>query len=129
MKMARARLCSNTPTQWAIKPALDGDQSHLDDMIKRLTVRRDLVVSRLNAMEGFSCVQPQGAFYVFPTISDKASDWDFVKDLIKATGVVTVPGTGFGQRPNTKHLRIVLLPPENMLGRAMDHFEEFVKNR
>ncbi len=127
MKMARARLCSNSPTQWAIKPALEGDQSHLEDMINRLTVRRDLVVDRLNAMPGFSCVKPTGAFYVFPTIAANASDWDFGLGLLREHGVVTVPGTGFGQREGTKHLRIVLLPPEPILEKAMDLIEKFAR--
>ncbi|MCP4604820.1 MAG: aminotransferase class I/II-fold pyridoxal phosphate-dependent enzyme [Proteobacteria bacterium] len=129
MKMARARLCSNTPMQWGVRPALEGDQSHLADMIRRLKVRTDLVVSRINAIEGFRCIEPKGAFYVFPTIQDKDSDWDFVTALLEQTGVVTVPGSGFGQRPGTKHLRIVLLPPEEILSRAMDHLEDFVKSR
>ena len=129
MKMARARLCPNTPMQWGIKAALDGDKSHQDEMIRKLTVRRESVVTRLNAIDGFSCVEPKGAFYVFPTIEDKDSDWDFAIDLLRETGVVTVPGTGFGQRPGTKHIRIVLLPQEELLAEAMDRLEEFVHRR
>lgn len=129
MKMARARLCANTPMQWAIRPALEGDQSHLDIMSQKLQKRADLVVSRLNAIDGFRCVAPRGAFYVYPTIVDKGSDWDFVTELLDKTGVVTVPGGGFGQKPGTKHLRIVLLPTEDILGRAMDLIEEFVESR
>jgi len=126
MKMARARLCSNTPSQWAISAALNGDQSHLETIKKKITARRDLVVRRLNALDGFNCVVPKGAFYVFPTISCEGSDWDFVKDVLRATGVVTVPGAGFGQKPDTKHIRIVLLPPEDVLAKAMDSIEEFI---
>ncbi|MDJ0765952.1 MAG: aminotransferase class I/II-fold pyridoxal phosphate-dependent enzyme [Myxococcota bacterium] len=129
MKMARARLCPTTPMQGAISAALQGDQSHLADMSARLKTRRDLVVSRINAMDGFQCVVPKGAFYVFPTIQDAASDWDFAVDLLEETGVVTVPGTGFGQRPGTKHLRIVLLPPEDVLNQAMDKLAAFVDKR
>lgn len=127
MKMARSRLCANTPSQWGIQPALEGDQSSVKQMIERLEKRAELVVSRLNAIEGFHCVPPQGAFYVFPTIAYKGSDWDFVKDLLKATGVVCVPGTGFGQMEGTKHIRLTLLPPEPVLSRAMDHIEDFVR--
>jgi alanine-synthesizing transaminase len=96
-------------------------------MIERLEKRAELVVSRLNAIDGFHCVPPQGAFYVFPTIAYKGSDWDFVKELLKATGVVTVPGTGFGQKEGTKHIRLTLLPPEPVLTRAMDHIEDFMR--
>lgn len=129
MKMARARLCPNTPMQWAIKAALTGDHAHLGDMIERLKKRTDLVVSRLNGIDGFHCVPPKGAFYVFPTITDAKSDWDFVVELLEKTGVVTVPGSGFGQRPGTKHMRIVTLPPEEILSKAMDCIEEFAGSR
>jgi len=129
MKMARARLCPNTPMQWAIKAALTGDHTHLSDMIERLKKRTALVVSRLNSIKGFHCVPPRGAFYVFPTISPAESDWDFVVELLRKTGVVTVPGSGFGQRPGTKHMRIVTLPPEEILSKAMDCIEEFAAGR
>lgn len=129
MKMARARLCANTPMQWGIRPALEGDQSHIDVMIQKLKKRAELVVNRVNAIDGFRCVEPRGAFYVYPTIDDRGSDWEFVTELLDKTGVVTVPGGGFGERPGTKHLRIVLLPPEDILNRAMDHMEAFVKSR
>ena len=129
MKMARARLCANTPMQWAVKPALEGDQSHLVEMMRRLEIRCDLAVSRLNKIDGFSCVRPKGAFYIFPSIVYHSTDWDFVTDLLKETGVVTVPGSGFGQVPGTKHIRIVLLPTEDEISRAMDLIEEFVRKR
>ncbi len=129
MKMARARLCPNTPMQYAVKPALEGDQSHLTEMMAKVQKRRDMVVSRINAMDGFRCVQPKGAFYVFPTIADRESDWDFVTGLLQETGVVTVPGSGFGEKPGTKHLRIVLLAPEEVLDQAMTKFESFVASR
>ncbi len=125
MKMARARLCSSTPTQWAIPAALDGDQSHLISMVARLEKRAELVMSRLNTIKGFRCVKPMGAFYAFPSID--FPDTAFVTRLIQETGVVTVPGSGFGQRPGTNHLRIVFLPPEACLEKAMDLIEKFVK--
>ena len=127
MKMARARLCSSTPTQWAIPAALDGDQSHLTSMISRLEKRADLVTARLNAIDGFRCVRPRGAFYAFPSIDFPGTDTAFVTRLIQETGVVTVPGSGFGQRPDTKHLRIVFLPPESCLEEALDRIENFAK--
>lgn len=127
MKMARARLCSSTPTQWAIPAALEGPQSHLTDMVNRLEKRAETVVSRLNALDGFHCVRPTGAFYAFPTIRCRGTDKDFVMNLIRETGVVTVPGSGFGQKPGTKHIRVVFLPPEESLEKAMDFIERFAK--
>ena len=131
MKLARARMCPNTPMQYAIPAALEGDQSHLDAMMKKVKARADLVLNRLEKLDGFSCVRPRGAFYVFPSITTPGSstDQEFIVDFLKETGVVTVPGSGFGQKPGTKHMRIVLLPIEEQLTRAMDLLEEFVLNR
>jgi alanine-synthesizing transaminase len=127
MRMARARLCANTPMQWGIKAALEGDQSHVKQMVARIKEQSDIVVSRLNALSGFACVPPRGAFYIFPTIDYKSSDMDFVIDLLRATGVVTVPGSGFAEQPGTKHIRIVTLPHREIIEQAMDKFEDFVK--
>jgi alanine-synthesizing transaminase len=128
-KMARARLSASHPVQFAVKAALDGPQDHIKEMLKELTKRRDLTVSMLNDMDEFDCKVPKGAFYAFPTLNIPDNDEDFVKDLIRETGVVTVHGSGFGQKPGTQHLRIVFLPNETLLTRAYEHIRTFVKNR
>jgi alanine-synthesizing transaminase len=124
-KMLRARLCANHPIQYAIKPCLEGDQGHLPDVLSRLTRRRDLTVKSLNAIEGISCVAPQGAFYAFPRLENVANDSHWVTALIKATGVVVVPGSGFRQRPGTSHFRVVFLPQEETLASAYSKIAEF----
>ncbi len=124
-KLLRARLCANHPEQFAIQPALEGDQSHLVDIRRRLTRRRDLMIDKLNRIPGISCVMPTGAFYAFPRLHVNVSDNEFVAQLIKETGVVVVPGTGFGQVPGTNHMRIVFLPPEDVLERAFEALAKF----
>jgi alanine-synthesizing transaminase len=126
-KMERARVCANHPLQYAIKPALEGDQSHLPDMIQRLQRRRDITVERLNAIDGISCVNCPGAFYAFPRIDLGVPDTEFVTRLIRETGVVVVPGSGFGQRPGTEHFRVVFLPPEETLEKAFDAIGKIAK--
>jgi len=128
-KMARARLSASHPAQFAIKAALDGPQDHINEMLKELTVRRDMTVSMLNDIEEFDCKVPKGAFYAFPTLNIPDKDEDFVKDLIRETGVVTVHGSGFGQKPGTKHIRIVFLPNETLLERAYEQIRTFIKKR
>ena len=128
-KMARARLSASHPVQFAIKAALEGPQDHIKVMLEALTKRRDLTVSMLNDMEEFDCQIPKGAFYAFPTLNIPDKDEDFVKDLIRETGVVTVHGSGFGQKPGTQHLRIVFLPNETLLQRAYEQIRTFVKKR
>ncbi len=128
-KMARARLSASHPVQFAIKAALDGPQDHIKVMLNALTKRRDMTVSMLNDMDEFNCKVPKGAFYAFPTLNIPDKDEDFVKDLIRETGVVTVHGSGFGQKPGTQHLRIVFLPNESLLERAYEKIRTFVKKR
>ena len=117
-KILRARLCANHPAQYGIAPSLLGDQSHLQVAMKKLTKRRDLTVEMMNSIEGISCVAPEGAFYAFPRLHSVSDDAHFAAELIKETGVVVVHGSGFGQRPGTRHMRLVFLPPENILEKA-----------
>lgn len=124
-KLLRARLSANHPEQYSIPAALDGDQSHLIEANKKLTKRRDITVEMLNAIPGISCVKPEGAFYAFPRLHMNQSDNHFVAELINETGVVVVPGTGFGQKPGTQHFRVVFLPPENILEKAYKKIRDF----
>ncbi len=124
-KMLRARLSANHPEQYGIPVALDGDQSHLTIALEKLTRRRDMTVQMLNAVPGISCVKPEGSFYAFPKIDIRNEDSLFVSELIKATGVVVVPGSGFGQKPDTKHFRVVFLPQDDVLEKAYKNIEDF----
>ena len=128
-KLARMRLCINSGVQYAVKPALEGPQDHIARALERLRRRRDIVVNRLNAIEGVSCVPPRGAFYAFPRIELESvpSDREFVLRLLREEGVLWVHGEGFGQKPGTKHGRIVFLPPEDVLEESMDRLERFIE--
>ena len=126
-KLARARLCASHPKQFAIPIALNGNQVHVQDTIEKLRARRDLTVERLNAIKGISCQTPCGAFYAFPRIEVECDDKQFVRDLIRETGVVVVHGSGFGKLPESPHFRLVFLPPEDVLNEAYDRLETFMK--
>jgi len=126
-KLARARLCASHPTQFAIPVALNGNQVHVKETIEKLRRRRDLTVERLNAIPGISCQVPYGAFYAFPRIELDVEDKEWVKALIRETGVVVVHGSGFGHLPKTPHFRLVFLPPEEILNEAYDRIEGFMK--
>ncbi len=123
-KIVRARLSANHPEQYAIAPALDGDQSHLEDINKRLKSRSKVTMDKLATIPGISLVEPVGAFYAFPSI-DVKDDWHFCQELLKETGVIVVPGKGFGQKPGSHHFRIVILPPEEILIKAFAHIAAF----
>jgi len=124
-KILRARLSANHPEQYGIKPSLEEEQSNLLDAKEKLTLRRDMTVEMLNAIPGISCVKPEGAFYAFPQLHMNQPDNHFVAELIKETGVVVVPGSGFGQVPGTQHFRVVFLPNEQILEKAYNAIGDF----
>src|ERR1035437_8267182 len=80
-QLLRARLCSNYPQQFAVRPALEGPQDHLIEVRPKLRARRDLTVNACNSMPHLSCVAPRGAFYAFPKIDIPESDEQFAKKL------------------------------------------------
>jgi len=123
-KLLRSRVSSNHPEQYAIVPALQGDQSHLADMVKKLEQRRNIMLDAFAEIDGIDLVSPEGAFYAFPSI-DLEDDNHFVTELIKETGVIVVPGAGFGQRPGSSHFRIVTLPQEDVLRSAFKLIAEY----
>ena len=128
-KLLRARLCANHPEQFAIRHALQGDRSHVVSMMERLHRRRDITHQRLNSIKHISCVKPEGAFYAFPRLDIPISDEEFVKELLYETKVLVVHGGGFGERPGTKHFRVVFLAPEDILNKAFDLLEGFMEKR
>jgi len=127
-KLARARLCAPHPFQYAIPVALLNENGYLKEVLKVLKKRRDLLVRGLNSIPGISCVMPRGAFYAFPSIHfPNVNDLDFVKKLILEEGVVVVHGSGFGQKPGSRHFRIIFLPEERVLEIALERIERFVR--
>lgn len=125
-QLLRARLCSNQPQQYAVRPALEGPQDHLQPVMTKLCARRDLTVRACRSIPRLSCVAPRGAFYAFPRLDIPDSDEQFVKQLLVEKHVLMVHGTGFGQAPGTKHMRIVFLPDEATLGNAYEGLRAFI---
>jgi alanine-synthesizing transaminase len=128
-KLTRVRISTNFPVQIAAVEALRGPQAHIADMVQKLRKRRDYTVKRLNAIKGISCRMPRGAFYVFPKIDLDhrwKDDQHFVIDLLNNTGVLTVHGSGFGTAFGASHFRIVYLPKEETLEKAIDNLEYFL---
>ena len=126
-KLARVRIATNLPVQKAAVAALQGPQEYIAETVTKLKKRRDLVVKRLNEIEGISCKLPNGAFYTFPKILHNRwkDDKDFVLNLLDKTGILTVHGSGFGEL-GKGHFRIVYLPNEQVLEDAMDKLSDFV---
>jgi len=127
-KLARVRIASNLPVQHAALESLVGPQNYISEFVSQLKKRRDYVIKRLNAMNGLSCSIPKGAFYAFPKIKSTkySSDKEFVIDLLKSKGILTVHGSGFGTQYGSGHFRMVFLPEISVLEPALDKIEEFL---
>ena len=127
-KLARVRISTNLPVQYAALESLRGSQNYISEFVAELKKHRDYVVKRLNSMNNISCSNPQGAFYAFPKIESNPynSDKEFVLELLKEKGVLTVHGSGFGTQYGSGHFRIVYLPKMEILESAMDKIEDFV---
>ena len=127
-KLARVRIATNLPIQYAALESLRGSQNYINDFVSEMKKHRDLVVKRLNDMPGLSCSNPKGAFYAFPKIEDNrfGSDKEFVTKLLESKGVLTVHGSGFGEKYGSGHFRLVYLPSLDILDSAMNKIEEFV---
>ena len=128
-RLLRARLCANHPEQYAITAALGGPQDHLREVCAKLRVRRDLTVKWANSTPRVSCVSPRGAFYAFPRLEIPEGDDVFVKELCLQKHVLVVHGSGFGQKPGTRHFRIVFLPDEQKLTNAYQSISQFIAQR
>ena len=127
-KLARVRIATSLPVQHAALESLRGPQNYIRDFVSEMKKHRDLVVKRLNQMPGLSCSTPKGAFYAFPKIEDTrfGTDKEFVTNLLKSKGVLTVHGSGFGEQYGSGHFRLVYLANMEILDSAMNKIENFV---
>ena len=89
--------CVNAPTQFAGIAALTGPQDAVGVMMKAFEERRRVIVSELNQLPGFRCVEPGGAFYAFPNIEGTGlSAKELQSKMLEEAGVATIAGTSFG---------------------------------
>lgn len=96
----------NSIAQKASVEALNGDQSVVNNMVGEFKKRRDVIVEGLNDIPGITCMMPQGAFYVFPSIASLvgrkngdnvlSTSADFAAYLLDEAKVAVVPGGEFG---------------------------------
>jgi alanine-synthesizing transaminase len=131
--LANMKLGSNVPGQFAIQTALGGYQS-INDLTKpggRLRRQRDLAYELITAIPGVSCVKPKAALYMFPKLDPVMypikDDRQFFMEVLKATRVMLVQGSGFNF-PDQQHFRIVFLPHEADLREAIERLAQFLAN-
>ncbi|PRQ51742.1 putative alanine transaminase [Rosa chinensis] len=148
-KMASVNLCSNISGQilasLVMSPPKVGDESYelylseKDGILSSLKKRAKTLEDALNSLEGVTCNRAEGAMYLFPRIDlpqkaikaaeaeKTAPDAFYCKRLLNATGIVVVPGSGFGQVPGTWHFRCTILPQEDKIPAIVNRLTEFHK--
>jgi aminotransferase len=90
--------CVNTPTQIGAIAALNGPQDAIHAMVEEYDINRKFIIQEINRIPALRCVEPHGAFYAFINISDTGlNSREYAIRLLKEAGVVTVPGTAFGE--------------------------------
>lgn len=148
-KLASITLCPNVMGQLTVSLMVNeprpGDESYESHAAEKealygaLARRAATVVEALRPLEGVTCNDAEGALYVFPRLhlparaveaakeAGKAPDLFYCLALLDATGLCTVPGSGFGQEDGTFHFRSTILPPEKDLPQMMEAFANFHK--
>jgi len=117
--------CTAAFTQVAGAEALTGPQETAQAMVEEFRVRRDLLVDGLNAIDGITCLKPNGAFYVFPNISalgltSKEAETRLLEDF----GVAALAGTSFGAF-GEGYLRFSYANSQDNIRKALERVAEF----
>ena len=119
-------ICAPRISQLAGIVALQQASSHKQDFEAILKKRRDLIVERLsNVTQVFSCLQPEGAYYVFPKILvDHTDSRSFAIDLLNNAKVTVTPGNAFGPS-GEHHVRMAYCVDEDTINLAFDRIERY----
>ena len=125
---------ANSIAQHASAVALDGDQTCVDEMREHFQVRRDLMVDRINSIEGISCLKPEGAFYVMMNIRNLMGrkfngrrledSMDFAELLLAEKHVAVVPGIAFEAEG---FCRLSYATSEDRITEGLNRIEAFIK--
>jgi len=119
------------------EPSFGSFDSEVKSTLASYAERAKLVADTLNSIEGISCNTVQGAMYAFPQIKfpEKAlaaaaeagqpADVFYAFQLLEATGICIIPGSGFGQQPGTFHFRTTILPQKEMIKDMLGRLREF----
>lgn len=118
--------------QYGTIAAYAGDQQPVEMMRRAFEERLNIVYDKLIQIPGFSCIKPQGAFYLFPNVKEAVAlagyetvdEW--AKALLEEEKVALVPGTGFGA-PN--NVRLSYATSLEQLEKALERIHTFMNNK
>jgi aspartate aminotransferase len=119
--------CTTAFVQKAAVEALRGDQSFVKEMMVQFTIRRKAIVDGLNSIDGFTCLSPGGAFYVFPNIKGTGmTSQELADHLLYKAGVAVLPGTAFGEN-GEGYLRFSYACSVEKIGQAVERIRDSLK--
>ena len=118
----------NTMTQYAAIPALEGDADETIEMMRvEFEKRKNYAVQAFNDIKGLSCVEPDGAFYLFVNIKNVTPDsMKFCADLLEEKGVALVPGLAFGTEG---YVRFSFATDLETIKEGIKRVKEFVESK
>jgi len=121
-------------SQKAALAALKGPQESLYSMVAEFAKRRDYIAEGLNSIEGISCLKPEGAFYVFPEVSQiirRSFEGEIIKNSVKLSQILlaeakvaVIPGSAFGA---DNHLRLSYATSLENIAEGLNRIREFIK--
>jgi aspartate aminotransferase len=127
--MINSNSCTAAFTQVAGAAALTGDQTPVTEMVAQFRRRRDAIVAGLNGLPGIRCLEPKGAFYVFPNVSALGGTEKEIADaLLEEAGIATLPGTAFGAY-GQGYLRLSYANSLENIRKALDRMREWLASR
>jgi aspartate aminotransferase len=127
--MINSNSCTAAFTQVAGAAALTGDQTAVNEMVAQFKRRRDAIVKGLNGLPGITCLEPKGAFYVFPNVSALGgTEKEIAEALLDEAGVATLPGTSFGEY-GKGYLRLSYATSLENIDKALARIREWLASR
>ena len=121
-----------TTAQFAAIAAYNGPQEPVEEMRQAFEKRLEIIFDKLVAIPGFTCVKPQGAFYLYPNVKQAAEMTgfyhvdDFVEALLVEAKVAVIPGSGFGTPDN---IRLSYATSLDQLEKAVARIHQFVESK
>ena len=120
--------CVNAAAQYAGIAALTGPREPVHRMVAAFAERREMIVAGLNALPGFRCAQPGGAFYTFPNVARTGLDARSLQgELLEKTGVATIAGTSFGEY-GEGYLRFSYANSREAIAEAIERIRKYLGN-
>lgn len=121
--MINCNSCTATFSQYAAVEALQGPTDEVDAMVETFRQRRDFIVAGLNEIPDVSCINPKGAFYVFPNVKNvRMSSQELEHYLLNEAGVAVLSGTAFGKYGDG-YLRFSYANSIENIGKALERMK------